>query len=153
MTNIKKILVPVDIAGGARAALAMATALAKQFGASVELFHVWTPPPMLPMQLFVVPEAGGVPMAADDVAKSMANAQLTEIAAGLRKDGVKEVHCRVGVGDPARDIVDLAGSANFDLIVMGTHGRGGISHALLGSVAEKVVRRASCPVLTVRNKE
>ena len=60
------------------------------------------------------------------------------------------MHDQVGVGNPAQEIVELAERGQFDLIVMGTHGRGGFMHALLGSVAEKVVRRAKCPVLTVR---
>jgi nucleotide-binding universal stress UspA family protein len=152
MMGIHKILVPIDFADGARAALEAATTMALKFEASVDLFHVWQPPPMLPMQLLVVPTQGGVPQAADDVARSIANARLTELAAEVRKAGVREVHCHVGVGDPAHDICDLADKGHFDLIVMGTHGRTGLAHAVLGSVAEKVVRRAPCPVLTARAK-
>jgi nucleotide-binding universal stress UspA family protein len=62
------------------------------------------------------------------------------------------VHARVGIGNPAQEIVGLA-ARGYDLIVMGTHGRGGVMHARVGSVAAKVVRRASCPVLTVRSPE
>jgi nucleotide-binding universal stress UspA family protein len=153
MNAIKKILVPIDLVGGARGAIELAKTLAVKFDASIELLHVWQPPPMLPMQLFVVPETGGVPMAAEDIVKSRATAQLQEIAAGLTQAGVSEVHLRVGVGDPAQDIVDLAASARFDLVVMGTHGRSGIKKMFLGSVAEKVVRGSPCPVLTVRAQE
>ncbi len=152
-TTIKKILVPVDVAGGARAAVELATTMAKAFDATVELFHVGQPPPLLPTQLLVRPEPGAVPTAAADVARSMAAAQLDELAKRIRDAGVKEVRRHVGVGDPAHDIVELAQSGGFDLVVMGTHGRTGLSHALLGSVAEKVVRRSPCPVLTVRSRE
>jgi nucleotide-binding universal stress UspA family protein len=57
----------------------------------------------------------------------------------------------VAFGSPARTIVEYADANGFDLIVMGTHGRGGVAHLLLGSVAERVVRTARCPVLTVRD--
>jgi nucleotide-binding universal stress UspA family protein len=86
----------------------------------------------------------------EELARSRAGSQLLEIVNRIRKAGVAEVHCRVGIGSPAHEIVDLAELGHFDLIVMGTHGRSGIAHALLGSVAERVVRRAKCPVMTVR---
>jgi len=149
MRPIRTILVPVDFAPASREVVEMAIAMAQKFDASIDFFHVWQPPAMLPMQLLVVPEAGGVPMAAEDVARSIAGAQLKELAAQVKADGVKEIRSHVGIGDPSSEIVELAGANKFDLIIMGTHGRTGIQHALLGSVAEKVVRRAPCPVLTV----
>jgi nucleotide-binding universal stress UspA family protein len=152
-TTIKKILVPIDFGDDAHPAFEYAVMLARTFGASLDLFHVWKPPALVPMQMLVVPEPGAVPRAADDVARSMAEARLDELAAEARKLGVAHVVRRVGVGDPAHDICDLARSGRFDLVVMGTHGRTGVVHALLGSVAEKVVRRAPCPVLTVRSSE
>lgn len=150
MNPIKKILVPIDVGADSGPIVEMASELAKRFGASLDFFHVWQPPAMLPTQLFVTVEVGGPMRAAEDVAQSMAAAQLKELTARAHAAGIKEAHCRVGVGDPAIDIVELAGTGKFDLIVMGTHGRGGFKHALLGSVAEKVVRRAPCPVMTVR---
>lgn len=64
-------------------------------------------------------------------------------------DGVR-IETRILHGPPHREIVDLARSEKADLVVMGTHGRSGLEHALLGSVAERVVRKATCPVMVVR---
>jgi nucleotide-binding universal stress UspA family protein len=152
MKTFKKILVPVDVASDSAPVVETAIEMAHRFGASIDFFHVWQPPAMLPMQLFVTVETGGPLRSAEDVAQSMAAAQLKELVAKAHGAGIKEAHCRVGVGDPAVDIVDLQASGHFDLVVMGTHGRSAFAHALLGSVAEKVVRRASCPVVTVRTR-
>jgi nucleotide-binding universal stress UspA family protein len=152
MPTVRKILVPIDFGDEARPALDYAVMLARALGASLDLFHVWQPPPLLPHQLIVVPEAGGLPRAAEDVARSIAEARLQELAAAARQAGVERVVCHVGVGDPAHDICELADKGGFELIVMGTHGRTGIAHVLIGSVAEKVVRTAPCPVLTVRRQ-
>ena len=86
----------------------------------------------------------------EELARSTAGAQMKDLGERLHEQGVKEVQSRVGIGNPAHEIVDLAELGHFDLIVMGTHGRSGFAHAVMGSVAEKVVRRAKCPVLTAR---
>jgi nucleotide-binding universal stress UspA family protein len=151
MEPVRKILVPVDVGETARPVVEYAAMMARPWQASIDLLHVWQPPPLLPAQMLVVPEPGAVPRAADDVARSMADARLRELAEHVRRAGVAQVVCHVAVGDPARDICELAGSGHYDLIVMGTHGRAGLAHMLLGSVAEKVVRRAPCPVLTLRS--
>jgi nucleotide-binding universal stress UspA family protein len=78
---------------------------------------------------------------------------MREFVAQAREDGIEIANTRVEQGDPSHTIVTLADSDGYDLIAMGTHGRSGFAHLLLGSVAEKVVRRASCPVLTVRTAE
>jgi universal stress protein A len=150
MKPISKILVPIDFADSSGEIVDAAVTLARTFNARLDFFHVWEPPAMLPMQLLVVPNGDQPPMAATDVARSMASAKLDELRGLARTAGVGDVQCHVGVGSPAHDIVDLAQKGNFDLIVMGTHGRTGLHHMLLGSVAEKVVRQAPCPVLTVR---
>jgi len=149
MTTISKILVPVDFSDGARAALDLAATFAKKFGASIELLHVWAPPTMVPMPLVVVTSAAEQPMSLEELARTTAGTQLKDLVEPLRKQGI-ETHARVAIGTPAREIVELAALGHFDLIVMGTHGRGLVAHALLGSVAEKVVRHAACPVLTAR---
>jgi nucleotide-binding universal stress UspA family protein len=153
MKPIAKILVPIDFAACSGLVVEMAIELAKRFDAALDFFHVWQPPAMLPMPLIVVPEPGGPQIAADEVARAIAGAQLKELTAQAQKAGIRELHAHVGIGNPAHEIVELAGKAKFDLIVMGTHGRGGLTHALLGSVAEKVVRQAPCPVVTVRARE
>jgi nucleotide-binding universal stress UspA family protein len=149
MKPIRKILVPVEFSETAHGAIDVAAAMARRFEASIDLYHVWQPPPLLPMQLLVL-TGGGTPQPADDVAQGIARARLDELAKEAHQDGVRQVRCHVGVGDPAHDICELAARDGFDLIVMATHARGGVSHALLGSVTEKVVRHAPCPVLTVR---
>lgn len=148
-TTIKKILVPVDFSEGSKAALDLAATFAKTFGATLELLHVWAPPTMVPMPLVVVTSAAEQPMSLEELARTTAGTQMKDLVEPLRKQGL-EVHARVAIGTPAREIAELAGLGHFDLVVMGTHGRGLLGHALLGSVAEKVVRHAPCPVMTVR---
>jgi nucleotide-binding universal stress UspA family protein len=150
-SSIKKILVPVDFSDGARPAIEMAATMAHTFGASIELLHVWQPPPLIPLTMVIMPSAPDAePVNMEELARSTAGAQMKDLAARQHEQGVKEVRSRVGIGNPAHEIVDLAELGHFDLIVMGTHGRTGLAHAVLGSVAEKVVRRAKCPVLTAR---
>jgi nucleotide-binding universal stress UspA family protein len=148
--RVERILVPIDFGCDPAPILDTAVELARRFGARLDFFHVWQPPAMLPMELFVTVDAGGPLQRAQDVARSLAAAQLAELAGRARAAGVAETQCQVGCGDPATDIVDLATTGGYGLIVMGTHGRGRLQHALLGSVAEKVIRSAPCPVMTVR---
>ena len=151
MTPVRKILVPVDFSEGARAAMELAAAFARPFEAAIELYHVWQPPPLVPVPLVVVSPEQGRPLTLEQLARTEAGTQMKDLVDALHRLGIGSVTSRVGVGDPAHEILDLARVGKFDLIVMGTHGRHGIAHALLGSVAEKVVRRATCPVLTVRS--
>lgn len=149
---IEKILVPVDFSEGGQPALTFATMMARTFRASIDLLHIWQPPPLIPFPVVVVPSSGeSTPMHLEELARTNAGAQMKALVERLRDQGVAEVHSRVGVGSPAYEIVEIAELGHFDLIVMGTHGRTGVAHAVLGSVAEKVVRRAKCPVLTVRS--
>jgi nucleotide-binding universal stress UspA family protein len=78
-----------------------------------------------------------------------AQKRLNELAAPADGERLR-ARAVVNVGDPLRQLVDYAASESVDLIVMGTHGRSGVAHLFLGSVAERVVRTAPCPVLTVR---
>jgi nucleotide-binding universal stress UspA family protein len=148
---VKKVLVPVDFSPGTKRVLELAATFAQAFGATVELFHVWQPPPLIssPLMVLTADDAGRA-MTLEDLGRQAAMTQMKEQLAELKKLGPIDAHCRVGIGNPAHEIVEAAAHGGHDLIVMGTHGRGGFAHALLGSVAEKVVRRAHCPVLTVR---
>jgi nucleotide-binding universal stress UspA family protein len=151
ITTMKKVLVPIDFSEGAEPAIAMAATMARTFGASIELLHVWQPPPLVPLPVVVMPSSPeSAPINMEELARSTAGTQMKDLAVRLRDQGIADVQTRVAVGSPAHEIVELAELGHFDLIVMGTHGRSGIAHAVLGSVAEKVVRRATCPVLTVR---
>ncbi|MCU1276655.1 MAG: universal stress family protein [bacterium] len=147
---IEKILVPVDFSDTSRRALDLAATFAKAFGARVELLHVWAPPQMVPLPLVIMTSAAEQPMTLEELARSTTCTQMEELVEPLRKQGIS-ARARVAVGSPAYEVVELATVGHFDLIVMGTHGRGGLARALLGSVAERVVRRAQCPVLTVHS--
>lgn len=144
---IARILVPVDFSPHSDRALRYATRLAAWLGASVELVHVvdnpfasgaWTSEVYVP----------NLPQMLDSLIGD-ANRRLTGLMPIVSDHGVK-VDVKVLTGQPAYTIVEHAHSGRFDLVVMGTHGRTGFSHVFMGSVAEQVVRRAPCPVLTVR---
>lgn len=141
MADIKRILVPTDFSEPADAALTYALALAAKLGATVSLVHVFDDPAGIHSGEYV-------PMPADMRAEILADLRrrLAEVAV---KRGHSELNPQVLVGPTARSIVEGARDSKADLIVMGTHGRHGMAHLLLGSVAERVVRTAACPVLTV----
>lgn len=144
----KTILVPHDFSSSANHACAVARDEAKTHGAKVILVHVID----LPYQM--VPESAMVsgesiePVSMKDFAGKAAEKHLDDIAARLAKDGVTPQKY-IRFGKPHDEIVKLAEELKIDLIVMGTHGRTGLAHLLVGSVAERVVRTSKCPVLTV----
>ena len=148
MGPYKRILCPIDFSGHATVALREATALAKSMGAELTLLHAHQNPAyMLPMSGYVGPTV--------DLITKMRK-QLEDEVEGLadkvRGDGLT-VHSRVVEGIPYKAIIDYAAEWKADLIVMGTHGRTGLSHALTGSVAERVVRTAHCHVLITRGHD
>jgi len=142
----KTILCPLDFEENSLAALDHACRLADDMGATLHLLHVL---PILPM----VADEG---MALDDkAAQAEANRRLKEIARQRLDQRPYGLHTRVTFpSDVTRAILGVARDIDADLILMATHGRGGLRHVVLGSVAEAVVRNAPCPVLTLRfNKE
>ena len=143
-----RILAPTDFSPTSDAALAYARALARKFGASLHLLHVFEEP----LLLGAVTAEAYVPEAPEVRAALMKEAREC-LEHRLRPDARAEPSAtsEIVTGSPARAIADYAASAGMNLIVMGTHGRGGVAHLLLGSVAERVVRMAPCPVLTVRH--
>jgi universal stress protein A len=151
MTKLSRILVPVDFSGCSRAALRHAAMLGKSFGATIDLLYVWEAP------AFVAPEAmigaAGTTQTLAQLAGDQARTAMKEFVTQAREDGIEVANTRVEQGDPARTIVEIAEEGDYDLVAMGTHGRSGFAHLLLGSVAEKVVRRSPKPVLTVRTPE
>jgi nucleotide-binding universal stress UspA family protein len=148
MTTINRVLVPIDFEDTSKAALAYASTLATRFGATLCLVHVFddvyaaaacTPDVYAPLPPVVRERIVG---------------ELKEkLTALLPTIGGQAHQADVVVGTPAEGIVEHASAVGADLIVMGTHGRRGLSHALLGSVAERVLRTAPCPVLTVRHPQ
>jgi nucleotide-binding universal stress UspA family protein len=140
----KNILVPTDLSEGAEEALDYACELAKQFGATVHLLNVISIPAL------GVPELG-VAMAGS-VIDSLIRDNQTELEALAHKKCVKASigQLLLRTGDARDVIIASAKELGVDMIVMGTHGRRGVTRALLGSVTESIVRAAPCPVLTVR---
>ena len=153
--QLKKILVPIDFSDCSRKALRYAIPLAKQHGAAITLLYVVVVP-----SYFGVGDGGGFNYAAFEP-------DFISIEAEIRASGSKqlaalatnEVRAEVSAdtlvqtGSPAVEIIAAAKSLPADLIVISTHGRTGLKHVWLGSVAEHVVRRAPCPVLVVRERE
>jgi nucleotide-binding universal stress UspA family protein len=145
MPKIKRVLVPIDFPKPSLAALRHAADLAKTLSARLELLHVVDAVVYAPMM--------GPPIDLDRLREQHERAardQLERLQAELRK---KRLRCRieVRVGAPASAIVDIARRRSTDLIVMATQGRRGVGRWLLGSVAQRVVRTATCPVLTLRS--
>jgi universal stress protein A len=135
----KKILCPIDFDENSIAALATAAKMARQFDATVEVVHV----------VPIVVQPGGTQVYADVYAteEQSSKAKLAELAK-FHLAGVK-YELRTTVALPSAAILHAAKNLGADVIVMSTHGRRGLSHLFMGSVAERVVREAQCPVLTV----
>jgi nucleotide-binding universal stress UspA family protein len=149
MIDLHTILVPTDFSKSSANALAYAAAFAEKFGAEVRLLHV-----VQDLALFIPEAVLAAPPLAPPVEQFLAAArEAMDLAiAGLARPELT-LHPEVAEGVPAEEIVRVARERGVDLIVMGTHGRTGLAHVLVGSVCEKVVRRAPCPVLTVRHPE
>lgn len=149
MRTFKKILVPDDFSNHSKEARLYAADLATRYDAHIDLVHVYQP------ISYSLPE-GQVFHSAEQLKDLLAalDVRLAESKADMLSWGtVKSLDTKLVLGSASVEITSLAHDGAYDLIVMGTHGRGGLSHALLGSIAEKVVRTAPCPVLTVRSRE
>ncbi len=144
MREIKTILAPVDFSAGSAWALDYAQMVAKRFGAAIHLVHICEVPSMATasMDAYAIAYSDFSQRLGDE-----AEHQLAGIAAGIQDI---RTSTEILFGNPARCIVTAANTNNADLIVMGTHGHGAIAHVVMGNVAERVVRTAPCPVLTVR---
>ncbi|HEY2151804.1 MAG TPA: universal stress protein [Vicinamibacterales bacterium] len=145
MSISKRILVPIDFSKPSLHALEYAKSLATSLGASLDLLHV-VPNPYIsdPSGLYTA-----LPQSLLDDFDRDARARLEGVVTPEERKSF-QVQNAIKIGNPLSEIVDYARVVPVDLIVMGTNGRSGVSHLLLGSVAERVVRTASCPVLTVR---
>jgi len=141
----RRILWPTDFSGTAKAALPYAVEMAANAGAELVLLHVLTPP-----VAYAGPEIPGALWGElQQRNRAAAREEIRKIAAEL-KDAKIRVHTVLADGVPFDQILRVAKRLRCDLIVIATHGRTGLSHVLMGSVAENVIRRAPCPVLTVR---
>jgi universal stress protein A len=165
-TMFQTILVPVDFSPYASAALQYAARIAERFCSSVLVLHVIAKEVEMGMVCrHVGPRS--IPLLRPEAVPVAVPAEVLEtVTVDLRKQAQTALHqlvasrpiarpvaLRVEVGHPVEQILDVVARDDIDLIVMGTHGRTGFAHAVLGSVAERVVRLAPCPVLTVKKAE
>ncbi|MEO7034039.1 MAG: universal stress protein [Polyangiaceae bacterium] len=152
MLALHKILVPTDLSVCSTRALDEAHEFARQFSASIDLLYVWTMPALVaPESLITGMGINEQPLMA--WMESSARELLSRFEEQAKNAGIEVNTSCCERGDPATTIVEHATQGGYDLLVLGTHGRTGIAHAVLGSVAEKVVRSAPCPVLTVRTTD
>jgi nucleotide-binding universal stress UspA family protein len=145
--TIRRIFVPIDFSDSSKRALDYAIDLGRTLGADLTILFVAEP------IYFATPgdlygTSANLGMLLDEQRRG-ARCELKKLAARLEKRGVN-AKTVLGSGVPHEVIVATAKARKADLIVMATHGRGGLSHMLMGSVAEKVVRSATCPLLTIR---
>jgi nucleotide-binding universal stress UspA family protein len=140
-----RIVVPTDFSDCAKEAWAVANRIATAPGCELVLTHVLTEVPLYGEGVLSVETARMV----REGARAWAAATLDEWVEKARAEG-RAARCTLRTGVPFQEIVALATDERADLLVIGTHGRGGLSRALLGSVADRVIRLAPCPVLSVR---
>jgi universal stress protein A len=140
------ILVATDFSPTSKDALEYGRMLAEHFGASLHLLHVCERPAMAA----ALTEGYANTMA--EVQKELRRIAGDRLASMIAPDWIVPVTTEVVTGPPARSIVEVAGDRGVSLIVIGTHGYGGVAHLVLGSVAEHVVRTALCPVLTIGHR-
>jgi universal stress protein A len=150
--RITHVLCPTDFSAGARPAFDHAVALAERFEARLTLLHVWKLPDNIRPDLSVSLSGDGARRGESyaDYSERIAREKAGQLTAILPPAVKLRTAVDVLSGDPAQVILDHARAKGCDMIVMGTHGFTKIAHFVLGSVAEKVVRQAPCPVLTVR---
>jgi len=141
--DIKRILCPIDFSDGSRHALQHAVTLAQWYGARITVLHV--------TELFPMPAVlpgNPSPVIGPYISRDVVTASIKEFTDGLQGRGVP-LEISLVEGAVVQSIVATAAELPADLIVLGTHGRSGVEHLLLGSVTEKVLRKADCPVLVV----
>ena len=155
MKPIRKILVPVDYSPHSLEAIRAAAELASRYDAAVTIAHVFEVLAGIEASIaYSLPEGYMLftPKQIDDLTR-----EYQRLLEGAKRDaeaaGARKVETTQLQGVPAFAILELARAGGFDLIVMGTHGRRGLGRVMLGSVAERVLREAPCPVLTVRAPE
>lgn len=147
MIRMKKIVFPTDFSEYSAHALPYALEFARQFGAAIHAVHVITTPTY----------AASYEIAIDmttlrDTLEESARARMVELEAKLRESGVAFT-TEIRFGMPFLEVLESARDQAADLIILATHGWGPLKHMLLGSTAERIVRKARCPVLTVRHPE
>ncbi|BBO66113.1 universal stress protein [Desulfosarcina alkanivorans] len=152
MKNITRILCPVDFSEPSHAALKFAVELAEHFSAKPILFHAITEIDLTPSPSHTLTQhiMDQIPQIMQQM-KENAQRAIQELIDSLIEDRVQSLKL-VEIGNPPTSIVNVAKDVKADLIIMATHGRSGVKGLFFGSVAEKVVRTADCPVLTIKHQ-
>lgn len=146
MASIRRILFASDFSKASRKAFATAVTMAKGSRATLTVLHVIAPLVPISPDQYIGPETW---QQLDEEAHRWAKRQVAVRVNKAKKQGVRVVGL-IAEGNPAQQVVRIANSKRFDLVIIGTHGRTGLAKFFLGSVAGRVVATASCPVLTVR---
>jgi nucleotide-binding universal stress UspA family protein len=147
MLHWKKIVCPVDFSASSREAAHLAADLAARLDAELTLLHIYELPTFAMADSLVLPSATELRESLDGFDEELARWKGD---LGWRGGARIKTASEIGAGGVAQEIIQFARNGAYDVIVVGTHGRTGLSHALLGSVAERLVRRAEMPVITVR---
>jgi universal stress protein A len=145
--NVRSILVPVDYSECSEKAVALAADLARRFGSALDVVHVWDRPAYVSDDTKV--GHGDTARSLIDMICEEAQRQMDAFTARLELAPTTKISTRLLAGNPAAVLLEELAAGKHDLLVIGTHGRTGLSHLLLGSVAEKLVRLSPVPVLTV----
>jgi len=149
MLTLKTVLVPTDFSEASESALRYGKAMAEAFGASLHVVHVMED--LLAHAWAAEVYVSSMPQLRDEIEKE-SRQRLAALLTDAERTTLR-AETALLAGNPFLEIIRYAKAHGVDLIVMGTHGRGPIAHMLLGSVAEKVVRKSPCPVLTVREAQ
>jgi len=144
VSRFRKILVPLDFSGHSDAALELAIELGKEYGSELHLLHAYELPAAVTMSYGIA-----IPQAVWDGVQEAAMARLEEGRKRVEAAGLR-VRTHLATGPAADAITSTAESEAVDLVVMGTRGLTGLKHVVLGSVAERTIRTAPCPVLTLK---
>jgi nucleotide-binding universal stress UspA family protein len=153
----ERILVATDFSEAAREALHTASRLAAVHGASLEVVHVGPSPLVVPPEVAVGAPAAdpllgssataGAPMTWLEISQRVAEEEMQQLRQQAGEEGIDIGHCHVEFGNPAAKVLELLEHQPFDAVAVGTHGRRGLAHLMLGSVAESIIHHAQVPVL------
>jgi universal stress protein A len=146
--GIRHILVPIDYSQNSQVALSYAAELALSFGASLDIVHVWDRPTYV-TDAVMVQRPGEAHKPIGELIRENAQEDMNEYLSSMTLPSGVPTTSRLLSGDPAASLIAELKKGEHDLVVLSTHGRTGVAHLLLGSIAEKLVRLSPVPVLTV----
>lgn len=150
MAKITRILVPTDFSESSKIAAEYAISLAEKFNATIDILYVWEQPYYFDSQL-ILHTPGQTAQTIADFVEAQAKEEMKKFIASLSAPASVPIQDHFVHGIVYNRIIETAEKGPCDLIVMGTHGRTGVSRLVIGSVAEKVLRHAHCPVITMRS--